>query len=295
MMEALRGSDPLTRGRWAAAFLGSAVVLVAGHPYTIFYEGAGAWTLRAIAIALLIIGGLGAAVGLALAAPLLADVVRGSRPVVFLLVVVCVLAMVVLGVIMIIPYGNLIVLMVLGGSQLAYVEPGAPSAARTTRIRVALPFSLAMLALLSVGILHVSVWNPAALLPGLSVAEIHGRLDMDGPTIGTIMIGWSLIWGLLALSFPVFCWFARTPVVATTRRVVLAGLLLVAMAGYGQTILGFAMGRGLGETFELAAGGDAAPGGAIIVFVAQLAVVAALFVGCPAWQPRLEPVPVGSS
>ncbi|GAB3744716.1 hypothetical protein [Microlunatus parietis] len=293
MMEELRGSETAARARWAAALLGSAVVLIAGHPYTIFYEGAGAGVLRAIAIALLIIGGLVAAVGLAVAVPLLADAVRSPKPVVFLLVVACVLVMVVLGVIMIIPYGNLAVLMVLGGSQLAYVEPGAPAAPRTARVRVALPFSLAMLALLSVGMLHSTVWNPAAQVPGLSLAEIHGRLDEDGPTIGSIMIGWSLFWGLLVLAFPVFCRFARTPVVATTRRVVLAGLLLVAMVGYGQTILGFAMGLGLGETFELATVGDAVPGGAIVVIVAQFAVVAALFVGCPAWRPRLEPVPAG--
>lgn len=161
-------------------------------------------------------------------------------------------ALVLLGLVMIIPYGNL--------------------------------------AVLAVGSLHVAVWNPQASLPGLSLAEIHGRLDV-GPEVAVIMIGWLLVWSLLALAFPIFCRFARSAVVATTHRVVIAGLLLVAMVGYGQSIIGIAIGLGLAERFELAPDGDAAPGGAITMVIAQLAVVAALFLGCSAWRPRLaEPV-----
>lgn len=294
MMEALRGSDPAARARWAAAFLGSAAVLIAGHAYTIYYDGAGAAGIRIVAVLLLAAGILLATSGLALGLPLMARTLRTPAPVTVLLIMAGLLGLAFLTVMMIIPYGNLIALMVLGGSQLAYVEPGAWSTDPATRFRVALPFSAVVLVLLVVGILQVTVLNPLAKLPGLSLDQIYGRLAAVGePTGAQIIVVWAVVWGCLALAFPVFCRFGRKSTVATTRRIVIAGLILVAMVGYTHWMTAFGMGMSMSDTFEQApSGGDAAPVGTIIAMVAQLSAVAALFVGCPAWRPRLvEPAP----
>ncbi|MFC7621344.1 hypothetical protein [Microlunatus sp. GCM10028923] len=296
-MDTSGGSDTAARARWAAAFLGSAAVLLGGYPYTL-YDGAIGVAAVGVAAAILILAGvlLGSA-GLALGVPLLVRALRTPVPLTVLLVAAGVATLAVLTVVMAIPYGNLMALMVLGGSQLAYVEPGARPTDPATRFRIALPFSAAMLALLPIMILQVTVWNPLAKLPGLSLDQIYGRLAAVGePTGAPIIIVWAVVWGGLALAFPVFCRLGRKSTVATTRRVVIAGLLLVAMVGYTSWITAFGMGMSMADTFEQApSGGDAAPVGKIIAMVGQLSAVAALFVGCPAWRPRLaDPVPVGS-
>ncbi|GAB3744713.1 hypothetical protein GCM10028864_13200 [Microlunatus parietis] len=288
MEVAQRGTDDGIRIRWAAAFLGAAVVLITGHVSTVHYDGAGADVLRGIGLVLMIIGVLLAVLGLAAGLPFARDAVRrdGLRAVgLFGLGAVVVLTAAAM---MILPFAGTIVLIAAAVTLLEYVDRDAALPPPAARLRLALPFSLAVLALLPFGILHVLVWNPQVKLPGLSLDEIYGRLSAADQSLSvTWVISWAVVWGGAALAFPLICRSDRLTFVGPPRRTVCAGLILLALAGYSHGISGFSMGMAMADTFEESpTGGDAGPGATIIGIVAQLAVVAALLIGAAARADR---------
>lgn len=171
-----------------------------------------------------------------------------------------------------------------------------PPLPRGRRMLLAAGFGVAAIATCVVGILHVAVWNPLARVPGLTLGEIYASLAAAGESVA--IVPWSIVWAVLtlfgAVALLVVAALRRTVGVTSTRRLVVLGLLLVAIT----TLLGFppsfGMGMSLADTF-MTSGGDAAPTGPLLALVGQLAFAASMLVGFvrPAII-REEPVAVPS-
>lgn len=276
MMEAAqRGADDGIRIRWAVAFLGAALVLITGHVSTIYYDGAGADVLRGLGLALMIIGILFAVLGLVVGMPFVHGEVRRSGLRTVGLIGLGAVVVLATAVMMLLPFAGVLVLITAAVTVLEYVDRDAALPPPAARMRLALPFSLAVLALVPFGVLHVLVWNPQVKLPGLSLDEIYGRMSAADQSLS---VAWVILWAVVsigaALAFPLICRRDRLTFVGPPRRTVCAGLILFALAGYSHDISGFSMGMAMADTFEESpSGGDAGPGATIIGILAQLAVV----------------------
>ncbi|GAB3744721.1 hypothetical protein [Microlunatus parietis] len=250
-MEDLRESDRPIRVRWSVALLGVAVVLISGHAQTIFYDGLGVGAIRPIAILLIALGIVSGLLGLIVVAPLLRHPERTDSPRPIVLSALCGLGVVAAAALMTLPFAALVILVVVAATQLRFVARGAPVPSPASRLRLALPYSIAVLVILPVGVLHVLAGNPA----------------------GTWMIiVWAVIGGAAAVAFPVLCRREIPALAGPPRRTVCAGLLLVAIVGYGHWLTGLGL------------AGATTPGGTIVAIVAQLATVLALVIGAPAWK-----------
>lgn len=244
-MEDLRESDTPIRVRWSVALLGAAVVLIAGHAQTIFYDGAGVGVTRPIALLLICAGIVFGLLGLIVVAPLLRHPERTDSPRPVILTILCGLGVLVAAALMSLPVAALVILLAIATTQLRFVARGAPVLRPADRLWLALPYSVAVLAIVALGVL---------------------------PAAGTwSMVVWAALGGIAAVSFPLLCLSELPFLAGPSRRTVCAGLILVAAVGYGHWLTGFGL------------VGAPTPGATIIAIVAQLATVLALFIGTPAW------------
>jgi hypothetical protein len=179
-----------------------------------------------------------------------------------------------------------------GGSMLAgmlripYDRPAAPRPARragpipaSTRWGLGAGFALAALAAVTVGVLHIAVWNPLAKVPGATLDEIYAAMSVGDEV--TVRV-WLILWGVLAvgasIAYPVVCVLSNHWPALTRRHLVVSGLGLlggVITAGGFPT---FAMGMALADTFTID-GGDAAPTGPALAMIGQLALTGGLLLG----------------
>lgn len=171
-------------------------------------------------------------------------------------------------------------LLLLGIGAVASGTSTTPPLVRGRRVGLAAGFGIVALMTCAVGILHVFVWNPLARVPGLTLEEIYVALAAAGE--GVAVAPWGVVWAVLTLSGAValvaVAGARRTAGMATTRRLVVLGLLLVT----GTTVVGFlpafGMGMGLADTF-MTSGGDAASTGPLLAIVGQVAFAGAVFLG----------------
>ncbi|MFC7621345.1 hypothetical protein [Microlunatus sp. GCM10028923] len=249
-MEDLRESDSSIRVRWAVVLMGAGVVLISGHAQTIYYGGPGLGAIRPIAILLIFVGMLFGLLGLIVVAPLLRHPERTDSPRPIVLTALCGLGVLAAATLMSLSFAALVILVVVAGTQLRFVARGAPSPRPAVRLRLALPYSIAVLVIVAIGVLQA----------------------VGGPTAGTwMMILWASISVVAAVALPLLG-LREVPILAgPPRRIVCAGLLLVAIVGYSHWL------TGIGPDLSIS------PGGPIIAIVAQLATVLALIVGGPAW------------
>lgn len=270
------------RTRWAAAFLGSAVVLSIGlflwgsyETWAIYPIGFGFETLAFLFGAL----GLFASVG-ALVVALDADGRRTARA-------FGIGALVLLGLllsVMFVPFTGLLGVPAALAALLVAVsgpkEP-VPSSRMPARRRalLALPFTAIALLLIVAGVLHITVWNPVARVPGLTLTEIYSAMSAANETpVATIVIMWAACCGIAAVCLPVLSEIPQFASFTTARRIIVAGLLVVGLTAATHWMAGFNMGMSLADTF-MTGGGDAAVSGPVIAIVGQTALIAALLVG----------------
>lgn len=279
------------RASWAAAHLGSAAVLAVG----LFLWGG----YQNLSIVLpgpgLVINAVGAIVGLTTALFVLLGIIAGIGALTaaadahgwkllrYLGLGVLASVVAVLGLITTPLFG-----MLAGVAALAAVvvvastrgrTPDAAPTPRARRVLLALTFTALTLTGVAVGVLHITVWNPVAKLPGMTLDEIYGAMAAADQSTGEVMIViWAAFWSLAAITLPILCLVPRLDRVLSTRRVVVIGLLIVGGTVFFQWFAGFSMGMNMADTF-MTTGGDAAPTGAVLTILGQAALVAALLVG----------------
>lgn len=158
------------------------------------------------------------------------------------------------------------------------------------RVLFALPFTLAALAVVGAGALHIWVWNPIAKVPGQSLDQIFATMVSVGeaPDVVGVLV-WAVLWGLVALALPVLSAIPRIAPFFTAPRVVVLGLLVIGGAAEFHVFAGFGMGMSLADAFGIS-GGGAAVSGPIIAIVGQVALVVALLFGPTPRAPRTLPV-----
>lgn len=279
------------RASWAAAFLGSAAVLAVGlflwggyQNLSIILPGPG-----------LVINAVGMLVGAATALFLLLGIITGIGALTaaadahgwkllrYLGLGVLASVVALLGLISTPLFG-----MLAGVAALAAIivvastrgaAPHARPEPRSRRVLLALIFTVLTLAGVAVGVLHITVWNPLAKMPGMTLDEIYAAMDAANQGTGAILIvAWAGFWSLAAIALPILCLVPRLDRLLSTRRIVVIGLLVVGGTVFFQWFAGFSMGMSMADTF-MTSGGDAAPTGAVLTILGQVALVAALLVG----------------
>lgn len=149
--------------------------------------------------------------------------------------------------------------------------------ATVPRVGLSSTFALLVVGVVVVGVLHILVWNPLAKLPGLSLDEISAAMAAAQQPSGIVMVAaWAALFVSAALAFPVCCSLKRFAGPRSTRRIVVAGTMLVATAGATQWLAGFTMGMSLADTFSIS-GGDVAISGWLLRAVSLVGMIVAVF------------------
>lgn len=279
------------RASWAAAFLGSAAVLAVG----LFLWGG----YQNLSIVLpgpgLVINAVGMLVGSATAAFLLLGIItavaaltaaadaHGWKLLRYLGLGVVASVVALLGLISSPMFGMLAGVAALAAIVVVASTRGTPPHAqpdrRSRRVLLALVFTILTLAGVTVGVLHITVWNPLAKMPGMTLDEIYAAMEAANQGTGaSLIVAWAAFWSLAAIALPVLCLVPRLDRVLSTRRILVIGLLVVGGTVFFQWVAGFGMGMSMADTF-MTSGGDAAPTGAVLTIFGQVALVAALLVG----------------
>ncbi|HWR84817.1 MAG TPA: hypothetical protein VN200_02355, partial [Rhodoglobus sp.] len=163
----------------------------------------------------------------------------------------------------------------------------APGGSRRFARVTGVALAAVILAVVAAGILHITVWNPLAKVPGMTLDEIYSTLrsanELPPPVFLTV---WALSGAVSAVGVLVlaFAPTRRLRAAASTRRV--AGVALAGIAGTALSVwvAGFSMGMGIADTF-MTSGADAAGTGTLLVFIGVAA-------GIPAVLLALVPGPV---
>lgn len=162
-----------------------------------------------------------------------------------------------------------------------------------SRVLVVLPFTVLALLIVVAGVLHISVWNPLAKVPGLSLDEIYSAMSAAGEApLNIFLMVWAIFWGAVAVTLPILCGIRGVAWFFTARRIIVVGLLLVGTTASFHWFAGFNMGMSLADTF-MTSGGDAAISGPVIAIVGQTALVAALLIGLAPHRYTAEMVTAG--
>jgi hypothetical protein len=258
------------RARWAAAWLGTAAILGVG---TLLWAGFPALAPLGLAVGVVALVALALGVGFAVAT--LLTTFRGRPGAIAVGIAIACVALVLLPLILL-GGGFLTLLAVPVGIAIAamWLTPNVPNSSRTPGLIVAIGSMLLTLAIVAWGILHITVWNPLAKLPGMTLDEIYAGLEAAGETPSpVILVAWAGFWSLAAIALPVTVAFARN---LGTRRVLVAGLLIVGGVVTTQWLAGFSMGMSIADAFATS-GGDASITGALSTMLGQVLLVAAVF------------------
>ncbi|GAB3542288.1 hypothetical protein GCM10027403_34800 [Arthrobacter tecti] len=122
-----------------------------------------------------------------------------------------------------------------------------------------------------VGLLQITVWNPLAAMPGMTLEEIHAAAaGANEPLEPTGVIIWAAVGPLLAVL--VLIVVLRRPD-ARPLNVIIPHLLLVVMGTPSYWSASFTHGMSLADTFGIS-GGDHAPWGKVLYAVSALALIA---------------------
>jgi hypothetical protein len=184
----------------------------------------------------------------------------------------------------------LVVVLAIGRDQ---PDAGPTPPPRGRRVLVALPFSIATLAVGGLGLAHILVWNPQAKLPGMTLDEIYAGMAAAGEGTGAaFIVAWIVCWALGAAALPVLVALPVADRRLRSRGIAAAGFVLIGATVVGQWFAGFGMGMGIADAF-MTSGGDAALTGALLALIGQASLVAALVVALP--PRRLRPAAAGWS
>ncbi|MFI8631215.1 hypothetical protein ACIGEP_01290 [Microbacterium sp. NPDC077663] len=147
---------------------------------------------------------------------------------------------------------------------------------RSLRTSIAVLGALAVTAYAVVMVLQISVWNPLAAAPGLTLGEIGAVAASRGETVFTpapwvfacIGIGLALVVLVPAILVPT----------ASTRVVTAAYLAIIAGGAPAYFAASFGPGMSLADTFAIS-GGDHAAGGSVLMVASGTAAIVLVVLG----------------
>ncbi len=295
---AIDRTDPLVTGitkarlitrrmRWAAALLGSAAVLGVGsylrgeillrgdEPTALAPLGLAFQTLTLLLASLGLFAGLGALVVAFGSNARRTATVLGIGAVSILAGLAGMFVMPVLGILGV-PIILAALIVAASGERALTADYPVPA---WRRAAIAVPFAVLTLAIIAVGVLHITVWNPLAKVPGMTLDEIYAAMaEANEAPLAGLIVAWAVFWGLAAIMLPILASVPRLSAFFTARRIVVTGLLLAGTTVGFQFFAGFNMGMSLADTF-MTTGGDRAMSGSVIATIGQFALVAALIIG----------------
>ncbi|TFC58563.1 hypothetical protein E3O62_10255 [Cryobacterium sp. TMT2-15-1] len=284
------------RMRWAAALLGSAAVLGFG---LFLWGGYEMLEIAPLGLGIQVLAFFLATLGLfACLGTLVVAFDFASRRTGLALAIGVGVILVLMVMVMVMPFlGILAVPALLAAIIVAFGSKRRPAGSQQlsgrSRVLVALPFTLLALLIVVVGVLHISVWNPLAKAPGLSLDEIYSAMSAAGEApLNIFLMVWAIFWGAMAVTLPILCGLRGVARFFTARRIIVVGLLLVGTTASFHWFAGFNMGMSLADTF-MTSGGDAAISGPAIAIAGQTALVAALLIGLPPLRYTAEMVTAG--
>lgn len=134
--------------------------------------------------------------------------------------------------------------------------------------------TLANLAVIAVGTVHLLVWNPIAKVPGLELPEILAALDARGGLDGGPLV-WAIGGTLVTIAAAAAAIIGARRGKVTPHQVVTGGLLLIHGASFFLWWAGFGLGLELADTFGIG-GGEASPAGSLLALVGGGCLAAAI-------------------
>jgi len=300
-----RSALAVRRARWAAAFLGTGLVLLVA----LYLHGGWADHYLTADSPLFVFALLsraleaGAPVAIAIGALLLIAAVRTALPWRRPLGLLAGMAVAGAAALAVLLAGSLVAMLflpVLGVAAWGVVAlmvpappPADPRRARRRELAAAAVLAPAVVALAAFGVLHIMVWNPLAKLPGLGLDEIYAGLAAAGELPSPLYLTAWVVGAVLAATAILL--FATLPhrrlrAARSPQRVLVLGLTALAGTGFSMWLAGFGMGMGIADAFATS-GGDAAFSALLPVVVGVLAGVPAVLLGC---VPGPRPVPAAS-
>lgn len=270
------------RLRWALAFLASAAVLGVGVVMWGSYEVLGipvlGWALRIIAAALGVLG-----LAACLSALVVSVKANGKKTAIVVGLGIAAI-MVIVGMVLVVPVLGLpvvpaILTIVIILSTAPKNLRGGQRAPRWRSIMLAAGFALLTVATIVVGVLQITVWNPLAKLPGMSLDEIYSAMAAANQPTGDFGIAaWAGFWVVAALLLILVASIHPFSRFLTTRRMIVAGLLLVGSSASTYWFAAFAMGMNMADAFGTT-GNDANSIGIILSLIGHTTLAAGLLVG----------------
>lgn len=270
------------RIRWAAAFLASAAVLGAG---LFLWGGYESLVFAPLAFGIHALAFLFATLGLfACWGALVVAFDADGRRTLLVLGIGVVVVTAIIAAMFVLPITGLfgfpmvlaIIIVALSGKRASASSRPLPT---WRRVLLTLPFTVLTLVIVTAGVLHITVWNPLARVPGLSLDEIYQAMAASNETpVAGLIIGWASFWSTASLTLPILAGIPRLSSFFTTRRLIVTGLLVAGATASFHWVAGFNMGMSLADTF-MTSGADAAMTGPVIAIVGQIVLVAALLVG----------------
>ncbi|CAO1650473.1 hypothetical protein I6E81_09865 [Salinibacterium sp. NG22] len=155
--------------------------------------------------------------------------------------------------------------------------PATAPLSRRTRLSISTGTVVAMMAVVTIGILNIFIWNPLTKAPGLTLDEIYAAMTAAGE-LGPDPFPWiwAIFWPLVALAFAGLTALPTFANIITVRGMLILSCVILSVAIFFHWFAGFSMGMGLADTFFVS-GGDAASPGMLLSILGQLLAVAALF------------------
>ena len=283
----------LRKARWGVAFLASALILAfsfythAGTFFANFWNSTGPLLIVLNGLSYAIAAGMIAAFLLGLVNLVSAIVRTRNRlaQLAILLLLAGVGAMTVGG-LGSMDFGllavGIVLVMASGGVAIAVLTsirlaPSSPRPARS-ELPAGVLGTVALLALVTVGAVDLLVWNPLAMVPGLSLAEVYAGIGAGLTGDLVFIMVWTVFWGALAF----------TPMVLTRPRfarfgahtIVVATLVLAGAAIFFKFWAGFGIGMDIADGFAVS-GGDASIVAGLLDLIGTLALVAAVLLTVP--------------
>lgn len=149
--------------------------------------------------------------------------------------------------------------------------------------------TVANLAAVAIGALHLLVWNPLAKAPGLTLDQVYAALEATDGRVTAIPLAWAILSSVLTVSAAAAALVVARRGLISTHQVVSVGLVLVHATTFFMWWAGFGLAMSLADTFATS-GGDGTAAGWLLALAGTGCLAAAILLQLrrPAPAPRPE-------
>lgn len=181
---------------------------------------------------------------------------------------------------------GIVLILASGGAALFVVTSMrfAPPPVRVERRRLlsGLIGTAILLVIVALGTADLLVWNPLAMVPGRSLADIYTGIGPGLTGDLVYIVGWAVVWGVLAWT-PIVLTRPRASVAANlvgAHTITVATLLLAGATIFFKFWAGFGIGMDIADGFGVS-GGDASITAGLLDLLGTLALVGAVLLTVP--------------